>query len=156
MFTGGLTQHCLTQLAPAVPTAEDICVTTGFDRMRRSKSLHGAATDHLCLIASRCLCLCRTVATTVSGHSSELPSRSVLKLTRVGPDVKCTWLLLLFIQINTIRQSLTHLFYIQQYVRATCFDLVGHPQTLQEHRFKRCLVFLHCGIPKAYKFQLQE
>lgn len=94
MFTGGLTQHCLTQLAPAVPTAEDICVTTGFDRMRRSKLLHGAATDHLCLIASRCMCLCHTVATTVSGHCSELPSRSVLILTRVGLDAKCTWLLL--------------------------------------------------------------
>ena len=23
------------------------------------------------------------------------------------------------------------------YVRATCFDLVGHPQAHQEHRFKR-------------------
>ena len=42
------------------------------------------------------------------------------------------------------------------YVRATCFDLIGHPQALQEHRFKRCLVFLHCGIPYAYKFHLQE
>ena len=45
------------------------------------------------------------------------------------------------IQISIIRQSLTqHLFYIHSiYVRATCFDLVGHPQALQEHRFKRCL-----------------
>ena len=42
------------------------------------------------------------------------------------------------------------------FVRATCFDLVGHPQALQEHRFKHCLVFMHCGISNAYKFQLQE
>jgi len=39
------------------------------------------------------------------------------------------------------------------YVRATCFDLVGHPHALQEHRSKRCLGFLHYGIPNAYKFQ---
>ena len=62
------------------------------------------------------------------------------------------------IQISITRQSLTqHLFiYNSIYVRATCFDLVGHPQSLQEHRFKRCLVFLDSGIPNAYKFQLQE
>ena len=41
------------------------------------------------------------------------------------------------------------------YVRATCFDL-GHPQALQENRSKSCLVFLHCGIPNAYKVLLQE
>jgi len=35
------------------------------------------------------------------------------------------------------------------YVRATGFDLVGHPQALQEHRSERCLSFLHYGIPKA-------
>jgi len=28
------------------------------------------------------------------------------------------------------------------YVRATCFDLVGYPQALQEHRSKRFLVSL--------------
>ena len=39
------------------------------------------------------------------------------------------------------------------YVGATCFDLVGRPQALQEHRAKRCLVFLQCGVPNAYKFQ---
>ena len=33
------------------------------------------------------------------------------------------------------------------YVRATCFDLVGHPQALKEHRSKRCVGFLHYGIP---------
>ena len=38
------------------------------------------------------------------------------------------------------------------YVRATCFDLVCHPQALQKHRIKRCLVFLHCGIPNATTF----
>ena len=42
------------------------------------------------------------------------------------------------------------------FVRATCFDLVGHPQALQEGRSKSCLVFLHCGIPNAYKFLLQK
>ena len=36
------------------------------------------------------------------------------------------------------------------YVRATCFDLVVHPQALQENRSKSCLVFLYCGIPNAY------
>ena len=41
------------------------------------------------------------------------------------------------------------------YVRATCFDLVRHPQALQEYRSKRCLGFLHYGIPNAYKFQYQ-
>ena len=35
------------------------------------------------------------------------------------------------------------------YVRATCFDLVGHPQALQEKRSKSCLVFLQCGIPQC-------
>ena len=29
---------------------------------------------------------------------------------------------------------------------ATCFDLVGHPQALQERRSKRCVGFLHYGI----------
>ena len=33
------------------------------------------------------------------------------------------------------------------YVRATCFDIVGHPQAHQEDRSKSCLVLLHCGIP---------
>ena len=42
------------------------------------------------------------------------------------------------------------------YVRATCFDLVGHPQALQENRSKSCLFFLHCGIPNAYKFSVTE
>jgi len=42
------------------------------------------------------------------------------------------------------------------YVRATCFDLVGHPQILQENRSKGCLFFLHCGIPNANNFQLQK
>ena len=37
------------------------------------------------------------------------------------------------------------------FVRATCFDLVGHPQAFQEERSKSCLVLLHCGIPNAYK-----
>ena len=35
------------------------------------------------------------------------------------------------------------------YVRATCFELIGHPQGLQEHRCKRYLVFVHDGIPNA-------
>jgi len=65
------------------------------------------------------------------------------------------------IQINTIRQSITQLlFYIQWYiyiyVTATCLDLVGHPQALQENRPMSCLVCAHYGIPNAYKFQLQK
>ena len=32
------------------------------------------------------------------------------------------------------------------YVRVTCFDLVGHPQALQEHRFKCCLVSVELNI----------
>ena len=43
-----------------------------------------------------------------------------------------------------------------RYVRATCFDLVGHPQALQEIIPKSYLVFLHCGIPNVYKFLSQE
>ena len=35
-------------------------------------------------------------------------------------------------------------------VRATCFDLVGHPQALLGNR-SNSLVFLHCGIPNAGK-----
>ena len=42
--------------------------------------------------------------------------------------------------------------YIYIFVRETCFDIVGHPQAFQEGRSKGCLVFLHCGIPNAYKF----
>jgi len=42
------------------------------------------------------------------------------------------------------------------YVRATCFDIVGHPQALQERLIQELLVFLHCGIPNAHKFQLQK
>ena len=42
------------------------------------------------------------------------------------------------------------------YVKVTCFDLVGHPQALQENRSNSYLVFLHCGIPNACKFLLQE
>ena len=42
------------------------------------------------------------------------------------------------------------------YVRATCFDLVVHPQAVQENRSKSCLGFLHCGIQNAYKFELQK
>ena len=42
------------------------------------------------------------------------------------------------------------------YVRAACLDLVGHPQAFQENRYKSRLVFLHCGIPNAHKFQLQK
>ena len=63
-----------------------------------------------------------------------------------------------YLQISTTRQSVTqYLFYMQcMYVRATCFDLVCHPQALQENRWKSCLVFLHCGIPNAYKFELQK
>jgi len=41
------------------------------------------------------------------------------------------------IKLNTTRQSLTHLFiYSIIYVRATCFDLVGHPQALQENQIQ--------------------
>ena len=43
---------------------------------------------------------------------------------------------------------------VYMYVRATCFDLVGHPQALQENRSKVCLVYPHRGIPNAHKFQL--
>jgi len=66
---------------------------------------------------------------------------------------------------NTTRQPLTqHCIYIQRYIfiykgiylytkvyiyiqryiygTATCFDPVGHPQGLQDHRSKRCLVSL--------------
>ena len=55
---------------------------------------------------------------------------------------------------NTTHQSLTH--FILYFVRATCFDLVGHPQVLQEDSAKSCLVLLQCGIPNVYKFLLQE
>ena len=45
---------------------------------------------------------------------------------------------------NTLVHKLVYIF-----VRATCFDLVGNPQALQEGRSKSC------GIPNAYKFLLQ-
>ena len=46
------------------------------------------------------------------------------------------------------------------YVRATCFDLVGHLQALQENRSKSCLVFpalwvlkcLHVSVTGAKKY----
>ena len=57
---------------------------------------------------------------------------------------------------NAYKFQLQELLHFLTYIRATYFDLIGHPQALQEHRFKRCLVFMHCGIPNAYKFQLQE
>jgi len=37
------------------------------------------------------------------------------------------------------------------HVRATCFDLIGHPQALPEHIFKRCSVSVHCGISQCKK-----
>ena len=49
-------------------------------------------------------------------------------------------------QTNTIRQKITELlFYIQWfvYVRATCFDRVGHLQALQENRSKSCYIILN-------------
>ena len=48
--------------------------------------------------------------------------------------------------------SNTIYFYIQWYicVRATCFDLVGHPQALQEN-ISKSSVFLHYGIPQCRK-----
>ena len=62
----------------------------------------------------------------------------------------------MFIQSNTSVNNTTILFiYNGIYVRVTCFDMVGHPQARQEYRSKRCLGFLHCGIPNAYKFQYQ-
>jgi len=42
------------------------------------------------------------------------------------------------------------------YVRATCFDLVGHPQALQGNGSKSFLVFLHSWIPNAHRFQVQK
>ena len=36
------------------------------------------------------------------------------------------------------------------YVRATCFDLVGHPQALQEKQIQELFSFLHCGIPNVF------
>ena len=63
--------------------------------------------------------------------------------------------------INTTRQSITqHFIYIQYnniFVRTTCFDLTsslsGPPRRqIQELYY----VSLHCGIPNAYKFLLQE
>jgi len=42
------------------------------------------------------------------------------------------------------------------YVRATCFDLVGHPQAFQENRSKSCLVYPHCGIPNAFGIQMHN
>jgi len=62
------------------------------------------------------------------------------------------------IQINTIVSQQHNIYFIYNgiYVRATCFDLVGNPQVLQEKRSKSCLVYPHCGIPNAYKFQLQK
>jgi len=55
--------------------------------------------------------------------------------------------------LNTSRQSLIQLLFIYKgiYVRATCFDVVGHPQAIQEYRSKRCFVFPHYGIPNACK-----
>ena len=58
------------------------------------------------------------------------------------------------IQINTTSQSSTQrLFYIHKgmyiYVRATCFDLAGHPQDLQENRSKSCLSFSALWDPKC-------
>ena len=99
MFTGGLTQHCLTQLAPTVPTAEDICVTTGFDRMRRSQLLQ--CSDRSAL--SNCDQM--LVSASHRGYQrvrtlTELPSTSVHKLTGVSLDVKCTWLLLLLFMLS--------------------------------------------------------
>ena len=49
-------------------------------------------------------------------------------------------------------QSLTKTFILYTmyngiYVRATCFDLVGHPLALQEHRFKS---YLYCNTKKLY------
>jgi len=41
--------------------------------------------------------------------------------------------------------------YIYIYTTATSFDLVGHPQALQEYRSKLCFGFLHYGIQNAYK-----
>jgi len=46
--------------------------------------------------------------------------------------------------------------YIYIYVRATCFDLVDHPQALQENRSKSCLSFSALWDLNAYMFQLQE
>ena len=61
------------------------------------------------------------------------------------------------IQISTTGQSITqHFIYNGIYVRATCFDLVGHLQALQEKRSKSCLDFLNCGIPNAYNFPVTE
>jgi len=36
------------------------------------------------------------------------------------------------------QQHNIHFIYTGIYVRATCFDLVGHPQALQEQRYKSC------------------
>jgi len=60
---------------------------------------------------------------------------------------------------NTTNHLLTRHFilYARVYLSGRhFFDLVGHPQALQEDRSKICLVLLHCGIPNAYKFLLQE
>jgi len=51
--------------------------------------------------------------------------------------------------INTIFILYTMVYMSGRHV----FDLVGHPQALQEHRSKGCLDFLHYAIPTAYKFQ---
>jgi len=57
---------------------------------------------------------------------------------------------------TSINNTTFYFIYNGIFVRATCFDLVGHPQAFQENRSKSYLVLLHCGIPNAYKVLLQE
>ena len=57
---------------------------------------------------------------------------------------------------TSVTNTIFYFIYNCVFVRATCFDLVGHPQALQEDRSKSCLVFLLCGIPNAHTFLLQE
>ena len=52
---------------------------------------------------------------------------------------------------TSVNNTTLYFIYNGIYVRVTCFDLVGHPQALQENRSKSYLVFLHCGIPQFTK-----
>ena len=67
------------------------------------------------------------------------------------------WANVFAIKCNTsVNYTTFYFIYNGIYVRATCFDLVGYPQALQENRSKSCLVYPHFGIPDAHTFQLQK
>jgi len=61
-------------------------------------------------------------------------------------------------QINTTRQSSTqHLFYIQWYIcQGDMFRPSRSSSGCPRKQIQELLIFLRCGIPNAYMFQLQE